>query len=170
MEYKPALEPSDIPHRFGEAWNNYDAHGIADLFFEDADFVNVVGKWWDNKEDIWKAHDYGLRVIFPESRLEVLDVKEKLLKKDVAVIHARISVTGQNKKEVETVGTRETMFIFVARKVDGKWICESAQNTDIVYGMQTNIRDEKGELKPVDYRKKKERITRDLNEHNQKNP
>ena len=168
MKSDPVLTPGDIPYRFGEAWNRYDAAGIADLFFEDADFVNVVGKWWDNKEDIRRAHDYGLRVIFPNSHLKVLNTKEKMLKDDIAVVHARISVTGQRKEKVESAGVRETMFIFVARKVKGEWLCESAQNTDIVYGMQTNIRDEKGELKPVDYRKRKKSITRDLNEEQKK--
>ena len=134
------------------------------MFFENADFVNVTGKWWDNKEDILKAHDFGFRVIFKNSLLEVLNVKEKILSEEIAVVHARIRLTGQTEKEVEKADIRETMFLFVLRKVDGQWLCESAQNTDIVFGMQTNIRDEKGELKSVSYKKVNEKITRDLNE------
>lgn len=56
------------------------------------------------------------------------------------------------------------MFLFVARKVDDEWLCESAQNTDIVFGKQTNIRDEDGNLKSVSYKEKLVKITRDLNE------
>lgn len=164
MKLKPIEKPSEIAERFKKAWNSYDAEGIASLFFENADFVNVTGKWWDNKEDILKAHDFGFRVIFKNSLLEVLNVKEKILSEEIAVVHARIRLTGQTEKEVEKADIRETMFLFVLRKVDGQWLCESAQNTDIVFGMQTNIRDEKGELKSVSYKKVNEKITRDLNE------
>lgn len=164
MKLKPIEKPSEIAERFKKAWNSYDAEGIARLFFENADFVNVTGKWWDNKEDILKAHEFGFRVIFKNSHLEILNVKEKMLSEDIAIVHTRIRLTGQTEKEVEKADIRETMFLFVLRKVDGQWLCESAQNTDIVFGMQTNIRDEKGELKSVSYKKVNEKITRDLNE------
>lgn len=164
MNYKPVSEPREIIERFAQAWNDNNPDGIANLFYDHADFVNVTGKWWDNKTDIRKAHDFGLRVIFQHSSLEILKVKEKFLSDTIAVVHARIRVTGQTEKEVETAGKRETMFLFVLRKENGIWLCESAQNTDIIFGKQTNIRDEKGELKSVSYKEKKGRITRDLNE------
>ena len=164
MKLKPIEKPSEIAERFKKAWNSYDAEGIARLFFENADFVNVTGKCWDNKEDILKAHDFGFRVIFKNSHLEILNVKEKMLSEDIAIVHTRIRLTGQTEKEIEKADIRETMFLFVLRKIDGQWLCESAQNTDIAFGMQTNIRDEKGELKSVSYKKVNEKITRDLNE------
>ena len=166
MSYKPVLDPKDLPFRFAEAWNVYNPDGIADLFTEDADFVNVTGKWWDNKTDIWKAHDFGLRVIFQNSKIEILKVKVKNISDDVAVIHCRLRVLGQTKNNMESeTGIRETMFLFVAkRQHNNEWLCVSAQNTDIVFGMQTNIRDESGQLKSVSYKEIKERITKDLNE------
>ena len=164
MKLKPIEKPSDIAERFKEAWNRYDAEGIASLFFENADFVNVTGKWWDNKEDIWKANDFGFRVIFKNSHLEIINVKEKMLSENIAIVHTRIRLTGQTEKEIEKADIRETMFLFILRRMDGQWLCESAQNTDIVFGMQTNIRDEKGELKSVSYKEEKIRISRDLNE------
>lgn len=163
MNTQPILRPDDIPFLFGEAWNQYNARGIADLFYEDADFINVTGKWWDNKDDIFKAHEFGLRVIFPESHFEVLKVKVKKIEEDVAIIHAKIRVSGQSKKNVESAGDRETMFLFVAKKENDRWLCISAQNTDIT-GKQTNIRDASGELKSVSYKEKNQKITRDLNE------
>ncbi len=44
--------PEDIPIRFAEAWNERNAENIAELFDEDTDFVNVVGIWWNNRDDI----------------------------------------------------------------------------------------------------------------------
>jgi len=147
-------EPKDIPYLFMKAWNNYDAKGIAALFYEDADFVNVTGKWWDNKIDIWKAHDFGLRIIFQNSKLEIIKVKVKILQENIAVIHAHIRLIGQTANEVEKVDERQTMFLFVAQKEKESWLVVSAQNTDIT-GEQTNIRNKEGVLKSVSYKEKK---------------
>ncbi len=154
-KHTPVHDPQQIPYRFMEAWNRYDPDGIADLFYEIADFVNVTGKWWDNKTDIWKAHDFGLRVIFQHSRLEVLKVKVKMPTENIAVVHAQIRIVGQTENEGAEAGERRTMFLFVAKKEGEEWLVVSAQNTDIT-GEQTNIRDEDGKLRSVSYR---ERIT-----------
>jgi len=39
----------------------------------------------------------------------------------------------------------------VVKKLTDKWICESAHNTDIVPGADTNLVDENGMLKSVKY-------------------
>lgn len=156
-------EPQQIPYFFMEAWNRYDPDGIADLFYEDADFVNVTGKWWDNKTEIWKAHDFGLRVIFQHSQLEVEKVKVKFPVEDIAVVHARIRLKGQTENKRAQAGERRTMFMFVAKKEGERWLVLSAQNTDIT-GEQTNLRDEDGQLRSVSYKERIEKITKDLNE------
>lgn len=144
--------PEEMPQRFKEAWNHYNASAIAELFSKNPDFVNVTGKWWDNQEDIRKAHDFGFRLIFIDSYLEILKIKKKMLSANVAIVHSRIRVTGQTKNEVNKVGKRETMFLFVMKKYREDWLCESAQNTDIIFGKQTHIRDEHGNLKAVNYK------------------
>ncbi len=154
---QPVLNPEEIPLRFMEAWNRYDPDGIADLFYENADFVNVAGKWWETKTDIWKAHDFGLRIIFQHSKMDVLKVKTKMLTGDIAVVHAQIQILGQTPKNLEKAGERRTLFLFVARKKRGKWLVVSAQNTDIT-GEQTNIRGEKGNLKSASYKERKSKI------------
>lgn len=154
--YTPIHDPEQIPYRFMAAWNAYNPDGIADLFYEDADFVNVTGKWWNNKTDIWKAHDFGLRIIFQHSQLHVLEVKVKYPTPEVAVIHARIQLLGQTENKGGKAGERQTLFLFVAKKQADEWLVISAQNTDIT-GQQTNLRDADGTLQSVSY---KERITK----------
>lgn len=146
------LIPEDIPRLFVQAWNRRSAAGIAALFEDDADFVNVVGIWRENREAIRKAHDYGLRVIFNQSELKLGKVKVKNLSDDTAVVHARMRLAGQTPKEI-AAGIRHNLFIFVVRRHDDHWLCVSAQNTDIVAGAETHIRDKDGNLIPVDYRK-----------------
>lgn len=152
MYMEAALLPEDIPRLFCLAWNAKRATDLAKLFTEDADFVNVVGIWWENRTDIFKAHDYGLRVIFNDSTLSVGRIKVKQLGDEIAVVHARMRLSAQTPVG-GVAGLRQTLFIFVVQKKGNIWQCVSAQNTDIVAGAETHIRDEQGHLTPVNYKK-----------------
>lgn len=149
-----AINPEEIPELFVQAWNRRSADDIAQLFEENADFINVVGIWWDQREAIRKAHEYGLRVIFKDSLLKLGKVKVKHLSEDIAVVHARMQLSGQSDLHGKA-GTRNNMFLFVARKHPKGWLCVSAQNTDIVIGAETHIKREDGTLQAVDYRDRK---------------
>ena len=147
--------PESIPQAFTEAWNARDASQLAALFDEDAEFINVTGLWWHSREAIYRAHDYGLRTIFSESRLALLRTKVKHLSPTIAVVQARMKLTGQTPiANVAQPQERRTIFTFVVHETDGRWSCASAQNTDMIPNMETHVRDEDGNLRPVDYREK----------------
>ncbi|MEL7001578.1 MAG: SgcJ/EcaC family oxidoreductase [Bacteroidota bacterium] len=151
---KKVAKPEDIPRLFAEAWNKRDADNIASLFIEDAEFVNVVGLWWHNREDIRKAHDYGLKTIFSESVIEVRRIKVRMLNDSIAIVHARMRLSGQTAHDgVTAPGVRMNIFSFVVQKAMDGWVCISAHNTDIVPGAETNIVDAGGKIKPTDYRR-----------------
>ena len=152
--YSDLDQPERVPQVFVEAWNRRDARKIAALFDSDADFVNVTGLWWTNRKAIEKAHDYGLQTIFNESTLTIIRTKVKFLTENIAVVHAKVKLSGQTPtREVANPGVRRTIFTFVVHQSEGKWSCVAAQNTDIVPAMETHIRDGQGELGAVDYRK-----------------
>ncbi len=150
-----AKQPEDVPKLFVTYWNQRRPDLIAGLFEDNADFINVVGLWWNNRQDIYKAHDYGLKVIFKDSVLSIIKMKTKILSENAAVVHAQMKLEGQTPIAGEKGGTRRTVFSFIVRKDgEGIWWAVSAQNTDIVNGVETYITTEDGSLKPVDYRKK----------------
>jgi uncharacterized protein (TIGR02246 family) len=129
-----------------------DADAIAGLFVDDADFVNVVGIWWEHREAIRAAHHYGLTTFFRDSRLTVGRVKLRRIGADAAVVHARMTLTGQRAPDGTTAGRRTTILSFVMVRQDaGGWLCVSAQNTDIVPGRETFAR-QGDDLIPRDYR------------------
>ena len=149
-----AQSPEDLPKLFVEYWNQRRPDLMAALFEEDADFINVVGLWWKNRQDIFKAHDYGLKMIFKNSVLSIIKLKTKMLSQKSAVVHAKMKFEGQTPIAGEKGGTRRTVFTFIVRQdYEGIWWAVSAQNTDIVRGVETYITTEDGSLKPVDYRK-----------------
>lgn len=154
MKHKKASEPVEIPNLFKEAWMKRDANMLASLFTEDAEFVNVVGLWWHNRKDIEKAHAYGFEHIFGTSELAVRKTKVKYLSDEIAVVHARMRLINQSPKgDVETPSHRQNIFSFVVQKFEDQWLCVSAHNTDIIPGAETNIIDEEGNFKSVNYRK-----------------
>lgn len=145
--------PEDLPLAFVEAWNRRDPDGIAALFEEDAEFVNVTGLWWHDRESVRKAHAYGLAHIFSESTLSIGTMRTKRLSDDIAVMQVRMVLSGQTAVAgVVKPGTRHTVFSFVVRRTTAGWRCVLAHNTDVVPGMETNVVDEGGNLRAVDYR------------------
>ena len=146
-------QPEDVAAAFVEAWQRRDPDGIADLFDEDAEFVNVTGLWWHDRKSIRQAHAYGLSVIFQDSKLRLRDTRVKHLTGDIAVVHARLVLTGQTPVgAVEAPKPRQTLMSFVVHRGPDGWRCTSAQNTGIIAGMETNVVDAGGHLLPVDYR------------------
>lgn len=146
----PFPNPEAVPALFAEAWAARDADALAALFSEDADFVNVVGLWWEDRRAIARAHRYALESFFAESRLSVGKVKLRALG-DVAVVHARMTLTGQKAPDGSAAGRRTTILVFVCRKGPDGWICVTAQNTDVVPGAETHVADGSG-LGTADYR------------------
>src|SRR5690554_1206310 len=148
--------PERIPEAFVAAWNEKDAARLAMLFDEDAEFVNVVGLWWHDRAAIERAHAYGFERIFPDSTLKLMRVTVKHLRDDVAVVHARMHLTGQT----PIAGTNEpaprtNIFSFVVHRTETGWRCASAHNTDVVPGTETNVIGADGRLRPMDYRTKR---------------
>lgn len=143
--------PESVPRRFAQAWNRGDADGIAALFAPDADFVNVVGLWWRDRESIRRAHEHGLRVIFPGSTMRVFGLRYRLLGGDTAVVHCRWSVEGQILPDGSPADRRRGVFAFVVSKETAGWTAVAAHNTERVSGAESLARHDGG-LSSVDYR------------------
>jgi len=144
-------QPGDIAEHFTECWNVKDAKRLASVFDEEAEFINVTGLWWHNRSDIEKAHDYGFKIIFPDSELNLLETRTKLISDSAAVVHVKMKLTGQSPKSKQKPQNRRTIFTFVLRKQKEGWTCASAHNTDVIPGTETNII-EGGAFKSVSYR------------------
>lgn len=146
-----AETPEDIPRRFADAWNRRDAQGLAALFAEDADFVNVVGLWWEDRGAIERAHHYGLTTFFRQSEIAARRVKVRRVGDDIAIIHTRWRLTGQLDRDGHRLDPRTAIMVFVARRNSTGWTVLAAHNVDSVPGAETNaVRD--GATAPVDYR------------------
>ncbi|MHA6692114.1 SgcJ/EcaC family oxidoreductase [Devosia sp. A449] len=153
MNYSPLNEQESIARVFVEAWGQRDADKLASLFDDDAEFVNVTGLWWHDRAAIRKAHAYGFEHIFDASTLRLVELKVKSLTDAIAVVHARVRLEGQTATpEGARPAVRHTILSFVVHRRDDGWSCASAQNTDIVPHMETNLVEPDGTFRSVSYR------------------
>jgi len=132
------ISPEEIPAWFARAWNDRDPDALATLFDEDADFVDVTGALWHDRESILKAHAEGPDRIFNESMLTADTTKVKRLSADIAVVHSRMSLSGP------TPGT--TTVSFVVHLIGERWLCASVHSTDVVSNLATGVIDQPGVL------------------------
>ena len=144
--------PDVIPRLFVEAWNRRDPDALASLFDLDAEFVNVTGLWWHDRTSIRKAHAYGLERIFNESALAIDDVRVRRLSDDIALVHAKMTLTGQSAvASIAHPGARTTIFSFIVHREAEQWTCASAHNTDVIPNMETNVVGDDGTFRAANY-------------------
>ena len=139
--------PEDIPALFARAWNDRNPDALASLFVMDAEFVNVNGVCWHDRESIRKAHAEGLERVDNKSTLTSGETKVKLLSSEVAVVHARMTVADEDcPASGRGPGARTTVVSFVVHRVGDRWRCASAHNTDVTATTETNVGGETGVL------------------------
>lgn len=111
-----------------DAWNKHDATAYSALFTPDCDVVNVAGWWWKSSAEMQQKLAREFATIFAHSTLTFTDVQVKFLKPDIAVAHARWSMTGE---EMPPGMPRPDQGIqtLVMTKHAGKWLIAEFQNT-----------------------------------------
>jgi uncharacterized protein (TIGR02246 family) len=113
-----------------EAWNRHDMKAWANLFTEDADFVNVAGWWWKGRAEIEKKHTDLHAFLFRDSELTIYEVDTRFLTPEIAISHATWSLVGQKNPDGTSGQPRKGIFTHVLQKQNGKWLITAAQNTD----------------------------------------
>jgi uncharacterized protein (TIGR02246 family) len=113
-----------------EAWNRHDMKAWANLFTEDADFVNVAGWWWKGRTEIEKKHTDAHAFLFRESELTIYEVDTRFLTPEIAVVHALWSLVGQKNPDGTLGQPRKGIFTHVLQRQNGRWLITAAQNTD----------------------------------------
>lgn len=140
----PQMSPEELPAAFARAWNTRDPDALASLFDEDADFVSASGAWWHDRESIRQAHANGQDPTFNESTLASEVTKVKRLSPDIAVVHARMTLSGQAANDRTQPGPRTTIVSFVVHRIGERWLCASLHNTDVVPNLETNVTEDAG--------------------------
>jgi len=113
-----------------QAWNHHDMKAWANLFTEDADFVNVAGWWWKGRTEIEQKHAGAHEFIFRDSTLTIHEVHTRFLAPEIAVVHVLWSLAGHKNPDGTPGQPRKGILTQVLQKQNGKWLIAAAQNTD----------------------------------------
>jgi uncharacterized protein (TIGR02246 family) len=77
-----------------DAWNRHDAAAYSALFTSDCDVINIAGWWWKSRAEMQQKLTRAFSSIFRDSKLTFTGVEVKFLEPDIAVAHARWTMTG----------------------------------------------------------------------------
>jgi len=154
-EELPATEgtsPEDIPVLFARAWNDRDSDAIASLFDEDASFVNADGRCWYDRASIRTAHASRSDRPVNKSTVVTGETKVKLLSPEFAVVHARLTLSGEGPADAGAQsGLSTTIVSFVVHRAGDRWRCASAQNTNVIPNAEGLVVEEAGTVGAANY-------------------
>ena len=114
-----------------QAWNNHDAHAYAELFAEDGDVVNIVAWWWKGRAEIESNLTRMFANVFRDSTLTFTQVDVRFLTAEIAIAHARWTMTGAHMPP-GLPEPREGLQTLTVQKRNGKWLIAAFQNTSYV--------------------------------------
>ena len=120
-----------VATRQGEAWSRHDAKAYAALFTQDCDVVNVVGWWWKGRKELERKLTPMFSSMFSKSQLTITDVHVRFLSPDIALAHARWTMTGAHTPP-GIPEPRAGIQTLVFTKVSGRWLIAGFQNTNSV--------------------------------------
>jgi uncharacterized protein (TIGR02246 family) len=126
---KRAME--DIAAKLVEAWNRHDAHALAAIFAEDADFTNVFGMAVKGRAAIAALHAPLFKTIFKDSHLSVTETRARLIRPDVASVDVKWGMTGARDPLGKPWPEREGLLNWIATKYGERWLIDVSHNMDL---------------------------------------
>jgi uncharacterized protein (TIGR02246 family) len=114
---------------YDNAWNAHDIDALTLLFHEDGTFLNVVGTYAKDREEIRQLHAAIHASLYKDSviRSEVLDEREVVA--GVIVAHVSNELEGDARAPGQTT---HHLLTYVIEQRAGSWKFTAAHNTRIV--------------------------------------
>ena len=116
---------------FTDAWNKHDAKAFSNVFAEDADFTNVVGKGSTGRIEIEKFHSPGFATRWKDSYQKITQSKIRFIKPDVAAVDAWWEMTGIKGPEGQDMPQRKGLLNFIMTKKSKTWLITVMHNMDL---------------------------------------
>src|SRR5271167_2178398 len=117
-----------LVYQLEAAWNGGDGAGFAEAFAEEADFIHILGGYYNGRAAIEAGHRMIFGTIYKGSTVRYSVEKIRFVRPDVAVVSVR-----QYLQFYEDGAARELQArpLLVLEKKDGLWQIVTLQNTRI---------------------------------------
>lgn len=119
---------AEIGDGFAMAWNQHDMEALGRLFYDDADFVNVVGVHMHGREAIEGGHGAAHAGPYRNSTLRVTVDDAREIVPSAIVAHFHTQLEGDARAPGET---RRTLMTVVLEQRAAAWKIVAAHNTGI---------------------------------------
>ena len=74
---------------FETGWNRHDIDAMFQAFTPDAEWLNVVGMWWQGLQDVKRAHRVYHETLFANTSFNIDQIHVRLVTRDTAVAVVR---------------------------------------------------------------------------------
>jgi uncharacterized protein (TIGR02246 family) len=112
-----------------DAWNQHDMWAFADLFHDDAAFVNVAGAYLHGRGEIERTHAAAHAGPFRDSNLTAWPQDARSVGPDVIIAHVRSELHGDDRVPG---GTRQAIMTLVIERRGSHWKIVTAHNTNVL--------------------------------------
>jgi len=116
---------------YGTTWNHHDMGAMAELFADNAHWVNIVGWHWPGKAGVVAGHEAIHRSFFHKTDIEIADIENRMIAPDVAVSVVHLKVGPFTPPDGMTRPASEDRLSLVLTKRDGTWRIAHGHNTVI---------------------------------------
>jgi len=136
-EYSAAEESvGGVVKSYREAWNAHDMNALAELFVDDAHWINIVGMHWTGKPAVVAGHAAYHQTFFRTTGIETADVEIREISPDVAAAVILLNVDPFTPPDGITRPSSEDRLSLILTKRSGRWLIAHGHNTVIDHGAQ----------------------------------
>jgi uncharacterized protein (TIGR02246 family) len=120
-----------VVRAYGACWNRHDMAAMAELFSDDAHWVNIVGWHWPGKTSVVKGHEAIHRTFFQKTEIEIGHIDIRLIGPDIAVCIVHLKVGPFTPPDGVARPASENRLSLVLARQDGHWRIANGHNTVI---------------------------------------
>jgi uncharacterized protein (TIGR02246 family) len=113
------------------SWNRHDMAALAELFTDDAHWINIVGMHWPGKSAVATSHETYHRTFFQNTDIKIADVEFRTIAPDVAVAVVLLEVGPFTPPDGVPRPESEDRLSLVLTKRNGRWRIAHGHNTVI---------------------------------------
>lgn len=92
--------------KLATAWNKHDAKEFAELFVDDGEWTDVLGKHVQGKEQIEKLHEYPFNTVLKDATLTIISIRNRFITKDIFAIDVEWKTTGNKTPDGKPIPDR----------------------------------------------------------------
>jgi uncharacterized protein (TIGR02246 family) len=116
---------------FGSTLTKMDFEALANVFTDDVDFVNIVGMHWVGKAQTVKAHRSVFTTRYRGVPQHFVDPSFATLAPGLVLVVSKITMDDYTAQDGKLMTNNQFRMTLVMKKVGGKWLIRSAENTVI---------------------------------------